>query len=344
LKIAMPTKRPRRPLPEPGRGDCSAAAGEQRDADGQMDQREAAEESDQDGHHPVKRRQQLEMVEVLVHAVILHLHSPKREPAEERSTPGLRLDSFKGGHADASHADRRRCAPFRHDPAAFHDRRAPAIAIPPETAFLHHAQRLASGPAASLDALYALITEFPESAPGWADYGLEREAFRTALAALAPFSVADGVRCFYGSTPTSTAKRGGATRPRSHTPHLREIEALLPEARFVHILRDGRDVALSLRKTWFAPGKDMTAAGAVLDRGGHAGRRAGAGCRSLPRVRYEALVNDAERTSCAGSGLPGARFRPGDAALLRTHTGTSARSTAIASYVRGSYWSAIRNG
>jgi hypothetical protein len=32
---------------------------------------------------------------------------------------------------------------------------------------------------------------------------------------------------------------------------------MLPEAHFIHIIRDGRDAALSLRYTWFAPSQDM---------------------------------------------------------------------------------------
>ncbi len=36
---------------------------------------------------------------------------------------------------------------------------------------------------------------------------------------------------------------------------MKEVSALLPEAHFVHIIRDGRDVALSLRGLWFDPSK-----------------------------------------------------------------------------------------
>jgi hypothetical protein len=35
------------------------------------------------------------------------------------------------------------------------------------------------------------------------------------------------------------------------------IEAVLPEAHFIHIIRDGRDVCLSLRQMWFSPGWDI---------------------------------------------------------------------------------------
>ena len=40
-----------------------------------------------------------------------------------------------------------------------------------------------------------------------------------------------------------------------------EIAAMLPEAHFIHVIRDPRDTALSWRKTWFAPSQDFAIAG-----------------------------------------------------------------------------------
>ncbi len=58
------------------------------------------------------------------------------------------------------------------------------------------------------------------------------------------------------------------------------------------IIRDGRDVALSLRTMFFAPGQDMRAL-ALYWRGLiENARTAGRHCRAYMEVRYEALVND----------------------------------------------------
>ncbi len=198
----------------------------------------------------------------------------------------------------------------------------PALAIPPETGFLYHAQRLASGPAATREAIFSLLTEFPENAPAWPDFGLDRDVFRTALAKLEPFSIADGVRAFYRLYAEKHGKSRWGDKTPLHTPHLGEIEALLPEARFVHLLRDGRDVALSLRRTWFAPAQDMTSLAEAWVRFVTAGRREGAERRHYLEVRYEALVNDAEtelRRICAFLSLD---F---DAAMLRYHQRTAER-------------------
>jgi hypothetical protein len=91
---------------------------------------------------------------------------------------------------------------------------------------------------------------------------------------------------------------------------------LLPEARFIHIIRDGRDVALSLRQTWFSPGPDMATLAADWCEWVTAIRAEGAGVRHYREVRYEDLVNDPEgvlRTIAAHVDLP---FDP---AMIRYH-------------------------
>ena len=75
----------------------------------------------------------------------------------------------------------------------------------------------------------------------------------------------------------------------------------------MHIIRDGRDVALSLRSLWFSPGPSMEAqarqwAGCV-----EAARRDGAACPHYLEVRYEQLVAQPEttlRSICDFLGLP----------------------------------------
>ncbi len=99
-------------------------------------------------------------------------------------------------------------------------------------------------------------------------------------------------------------ERQGATRWAETTPahvlHLREIRADLPSALFVHVIRDGRDVAASLEKQgWIQPfafdrGRAVLAAAAFWDWIVRAGRREGeaVGRDAYLEVRYEALVED----------------------------------------------------
>ena len=71
---------------------------------------------------------------------------------------------------------------------------------------------------------------------------------------------------------------------------LRSIEHFSPEARFIHIIRDGRDVALSLRETWFAPSRDMVDLARYWKHRVESARTLGARCRHYREARYEDLV------------------------------------------------------
>jgi sulfotransferase family protein len=71
---------------------------------------------------------------------------------------------------------------------------------------------------------------------------------------------------------------------------LREVESILPEAHFIHLIRDGRDVALSVRKLWFAPGRDIETIARDWCSRIQVAREAGKECRSYLEIRYEDLI------------------------------------------------------
>lgn len=161
----------------------------------------------------------------------------------------------------------------------------PELAIPPETHFLHRlhpeTQREAAGFMATLMQTHT-----------WADFRLEPDALTAALPT--PFDLPDAIRAFY----RLYARRRGKPRWGDKTPYYAEcmthVHALLPEARFIHLVRDGRDVALSYRDKWFGPGKDIRAA-ARFWRGRI--ERVRAQARELPardylEIRYEDLVRE----------------------------------------------------
>jgi hypothetical protein len=69
---------------------------------------------------------------------------------------------------------------------------------------------------------------------------------------------------------------------------------LLPEAHFVHLIRDVRDVALSLRTLWFSPGSDMQTQAESWATYVTSARRTGAKCKRYIEVHYERLILDTE--------------------------------------------------
>jgi hypothetical protein len=74
--------------------------------------------------------------------------------------------------------------------------------------------------------------------------------------------------------------------------HLARIARLLPEAHFIHVIRDGRDVALSVRPLWFTPGTTMAAIARDWADKVRTARAQAAECAHYLEVRFEDLVRD----------------------------------------------------
>lgn len=159
----------------------------------------------------------------------------------------------------------------------------PELAIPHETHFIPAVLR---EPQAGREDFFRKLTEFPT----WEDLKTPAERFRQELLRLEPFDVRDGLRAFYRLYAGLRGKsRWGDKSP----PYLRHIAAIhegLPEARFIHILRDGRDVAVSLRPLWFSPGESMEALATHWVEQIREARRQGQGTAFYLEVRYEDLL------------------------------------------------------
>lgn len=133
-------------------------------------------------------------------------------------------------------------------------------------------------------------------APNWGDMGIAPEALRALSEQAAP---ADFVRGLYRLYARRTPEKADVQRLGDKTPHnsliMTKIASILPEARFIHIIRDGRDVAMSLKPLWFGPEKSPQAmasfwASRVLN-----ARRQAQFLDHYMEVRFEDLV--AEPTS-----------------------------------------------
>jgi Sulfotransferase family len=167
----------------------------------------------------------------------------------------------------------------------------PQLAIPPETGFLAQASalKLSEQPLCP-DSFLDAITNFPREMPTWPDFGIPVEDLRRELNRIQPFNATDGFRAFYRLYAGRFGKNRWGDKTPSYALHITGISETLPEAHFIHLIRDGRDVSLSLRECWFAPSREMKILAEHWQHYVTEGRRQGSRCRHYLEVRYEDLV------------------------------------------------------
>ncbi|MGI9118545.1 MAG: sulfotransferase family protein [Acidimicrobiales bacterium] len=122
---------------------------------------------------------------------------------------------------------------------------------------------------------------------------LDAPSLRDALNLAGVRTYPDAVRCIFSLYAHRQGKDRYGDKMPGYVLRLPLLARLFPEARFVHVIRDGRDVCLSLTELWF---KDRGLGEAALfwKRRVVVGRRAGRrlGPHRYREVRYEDLVDD----------------------------------------------------
>jgi hypothetical protein len=166
----------------------------------------------------------------------------------------------------------------------------PELAISPETGFLVDACSLPREGEQAREQLLELVTGYHT----WKDMGIPAAALRAELQRIEPFDLSDGVRSLYRLYAERFDKSRAGDKTPMYAVHLLELEDLLPEASFVHIIRDGRDVALSVQPFWFSPGKDMGTIAADWCHRIRTAREQGARCRRYMETRFEDLILEPE--------------------------------------------------
>lgn len=179
----------------------------------------------------------------------------------------------------------------------------PDLAIPSETHFLFTFASPGAEQSISLETLYqTIVSHFT-----WRDFGLEAPAFRQALAELRPFDLGSGLRTFYSLYASRHGKRRWGEKTPDYGAVMPQLQAIFPEARFIHIIRDGRDVALSKRHLWFGPGSDVRVLADDWVQWIMRARSLAGRCTHYMEVRYEDLVTNPEgvlRSVCEFIDLP----------------------------------------
>jgi hypothetical protein len=166
----------------------------------------------------------------------------------------------------------------------------PEIAIPSETHFIPDLIKAREKHGASPERMLEMLTAHRR----WGDFHIDPEELAERWAALPELTGPAAVRAFfklYGEKQGNPERWGDKTP--GYVKRMREIQEYLPEARFIHLIRDGRDVALSILKQTFGPETIEAAAerwrGRVLR-----GRAQQPYLAYYMEVRFEDLVLDTE--------------------------------------------------
>jgi hypothetical protein len=118
----------------------------------------------------------------------------------------------------------------------------PELTIPPETHFVPALIKACKQPDATpADALAAMKT-----AREWRDFGFSDAEMLAHLEHRGGTRPGPAVRAFYEAYAEREGKPRWGEKTPAYVQKMKLIQRALPEARFVHVIRDGRDVALSV--------------------------------------------------------------------------------------------------
>lgn len=187
--------------------------------------------------------------------------------------------------------------------------RHPDIAVPPESHFIPRiwARRHRYGSADELQDIERFLQDL-NADPLFRNWGLPADAVRSRLASTRPSTVAAGIAELYRAYAAKEGKTRWGDKTPDYVGSLQLLDGLFPAALFVHMVRDGRDVALSILDRselharaatpaffWARAIRQARAASDVL------------GPQRYLEVRYEDLLDDPESELsrlCAFLGAP----------------------------------------
>jgi hypothetical protein len=165
----------------------------------------------------------------------------------------------------------------------------PEMAIPPETHFVPSLIKATRKSGVSCDEAHGIVTGHRQ----WGDFNLDSAELLRRYCDLDRIDPETTIRTFF----ELYAEREGKPRWGDKTPNyvrrMKQIENWIPEARFIHMIRDGRDAALSRFKRVL---KDPPPMATVAERWVKKieGAREDAKDLHYIEVQYEELVRDTE--------------------------------------------------
>jgi hypothetical protein len=196
------------------------------------------------------------------------------------------------------------------------------LAIPPETQFVPELIDAAKEPGTGPIQLAEMLVTHPR----FEDFGIDADEIRRAFARIEPFEVGESIRAFFRLYAAKEGKPRWGDKTPAYALCMRKIYRNIPEARFIHLIRDGRDVRLSQ----LGRGSNHPTPEQHAQRWRRRVKKAREQGEDLPHyieVRYEDLVADPEpqlRRLCEFCGLDW------DPDMLRFHERAATRLEEIA--------------
>lgn len=187
----------------------------------------------------------------------------------------------------------------------------PDFAIPPETYFIPD---VVANCAAAADPRKAFL-ETVRSHRRYAIFKMDDDLLDKRIGMLHPFSSAGALRVFYATYAERFGKSRYGDKSPPYVENMLFIQDLIQEARFILMVRDGRDMALSIKDLSFGPNTIRDAAAWWVMVYWRA-RAQAEGVRHFLEIHYEDLVLNTEATMrrvCDFAELPW------DPATLRYH-------------------------
>jgi Sulfotransferase family len=164
----------------------------------------------------------------------------------------------------------------------------PELAVPPETQFVRELLDAADQGGRGPRLAHAIT-----AARNWDDFGLDADELTERIGEHGDAAAA--LRAVYELYAKRQSKPRWGDKTPKHVTRMRRIGALLDEARFVHLIRDGRDVALSPRRRGMGAGKPIAETAGLwrrrIERARSQARQLRGRCVEL---RFEDLVADPE--------------------------------------------------